>query len=241
MWKSKFRRRAPSTRCCPRNYICPISTPSTRCCPQNGVCSMARVEVHAGLAAIAYPNSLVDFHAATDAWSRVCWPLGMTTILPVTRVTGRASSRPAIVRSRSGLRERRGLSELREGREGSRSARRQAWLGPPGRGYRSASNANLSRRSRPRRAVVTATACAGFRRHRGVHTKVGITFLLSLWAGAEHRSWPRGGFLLNPRRSRLPGIPAEAGAVGAVSRGERACSLPVTRTRGSRSTRLPSA
>ena len=114
---------------------------------------------------------------------------------------------------------------------GSRSARRQAWLGPPGRGHRSASNANLSRRSRPRRAVVTATACAGFRRHRGVHTKVGITFLLSLWAGAEHRSWPRGGFVLNPRRSRLPEIPAEAGAVGAVSRGERACSLPVTRTR----------
>ena len=111
MWKSKFRRRAPSTRCCPRNYICPISTPSTRCCPQNSVCSMARVEVHAGLAAIEYPNSLVDVHAATDAWSRVCWPLGMTTILPVTRVTGRASSRPAIVRSRSGLRERRG--ELR--------------------------------------------------------------------------------------------------------------------------------
>ena len=37
--------------------------------------------------------------------------------------------------------------------------------------------------------------------------------------------------MLNPRRSRLPGIPAEAGAVGAVSRGERACSLPVTRTR----------
>ena len=72
---------------------------------------MARVEVHAGLAAIEYPNSLVDVHAATDAWSRVCWPLGMTTILPVTRVTGRASSRPAIVRSRSGLRERRG--ELR--------------------------------------------------------------------------------------------------------------------------------
>ena len=67
MWKSKFRRRAPSTRCCPRNYICPISTPSTRCCPQNSVCSMARVEVHAGLAAIEYPNSLVDFHAATDA------------------------------------------------------------------------------------------------------------------------------------------------------------------------------
>ena len=100
-----------------------------------------------------------------------------------------------------------------------------------GRGHISSSNANLSRRSRPRRAVVTATACAGFRRHRGVHTKVGITFLLSLWAGAEHRSWPRGGFLLNPRRSRLPGIPAEAGAVGAVSRGERACSLPVTRTR----------
>ena len=124
MWKSKFRRRAPSTRCCPRNYICPISTPSTRCCPQNSVCSMARVEVHAGLAAIAYPNSLVDFHAATDAWSRVCWPLGMTTILPVTRVTGRASSRPAILRSRSGLRKRRG--ELRGGREGSRSARRQA-------------------------------------------------------------------------------------------------------------------
>ena len=58
-----------------------------------------------------------------------------------------------------------------------------------------------------------------------------ITFLLSLWAGAEHRSWPRGGFVLNPRRSRLPEIPAEAGAVGAVSRGERACSLPVTRTR----------
>ena len=112
---------------------------------------------------------------------------------------------------------------------------------PLPRGHISASSANLSRRSRPRRAVVTATACAGFRRHRGVHTKVGITFLLSLWAGAEHRSWPRGGFLLNPRRSRLPEIPAEAGAVGAVSRGERACSLPVTRTRGSRSTRLPSA
>ena len=88
-----------------------ISTPSTRCCPQNCFPSMARVEVHAGLAAIEYPNSLVDVHAATDAWSRVCWPLGMTTILPVTRVTGRASSRPAIVRSRSGLRERR--SELR--------------------------------------------------------------------------------------------------------------------------------
>ena len=107
----KFRRPAPSTRRRPRNSICPISTPSTRCCPQNCFPSMARVEVHAGLAAIEYPNSLVDVHAATDAWSRVCWPLGMTTILPVTRVTGRASSRPAIVRSRSGLRERRG--ELR--------------------------------------------------------------------------------------------------------------------------------
>ena len=189
---------------------------------------MARVEVHAGLAAIAYPNSLVDFHAATDAWSRVCWPLGMTTILPVTRVTGRASSRPAILRSRSGLRKRRG--ELRGGREGSRSARRQA--------------------ARPTRAgTQKCFKCESFspqssatgRRHgdgvRGVSQASGgtyqgsITFLLSLWAGAEHRSWPRGGFVLNPRRSRLPEIPAEAGAVGAVSRGERACSLPVTRTR----------
>ena len=52
-----------------------------------------------------------------------------------------------------------------------------------GRGHISSSNANLSRRSRPRRAVVTATACAGFRGHRGVHTKVGITLLLSLALG----------------------------------------------------------
>ena len=43
---------------------------------------------------------------------------------------------------------------------------------PLPRGHISASSANLSRRSRPRRAVVTATACAGFRRHGGVFTKV---------------------------------------------------------------------
>ena len=101
VWKSNFWRPAPSTRRRPQNSSCPMAWRFTQVSPQEH-------------------NSLVDFHAATDAWSRVCWPLGMTTILPVTRVTGRASSRPAIVRSRSGLRKRRG--ELREGREGSRSA-----------------------------------------------------------------------------------------------------------------------